>query len=736
MKPSLDIKFQILIACCLSPILFGVSIYIFFETNLKETFNMMILIFTHLDQKMKLETYISLIFLFIPFIAVIYLNFKTTLNSHGKARWARISDALKMGLIIKDITNKKKRGFILGKITNKKVLCFNNPLACLVVAPPGSGKSQGVAIPNLLNIKQSCVVLDIKGELWDLTAGYRQKELKNKIFIFDPMKSEKRTNYDLSFNPFDRRIVEKMSIDQKVRLVNEVANTIFVSKEKNHWDEQAKNLFIFYALYDLQTLNETNFYRLAQAPKRDFRKLIHPKSRFYKQVYVHRKNNLVLDENNQPIPEDIEAKAIEKLYYEQIGEQKYCDVNDERNYKEESRDEILFNINNGVEPLLETLSDTARQWAGTPDEEFGSIKSTFNRFMQVFTYNQVKRATETMSFNYEDLREEKITIYIKIAQTDIETLAPLIRIFLESIGKNLLLKENKNPDKFVYLILDEFIRFGKLEFLMEMPALCRSYGVVPIYITQSYALIEKHYSESDLKIINETVAYKILFKMNDEESAEKVSREIGDYTRINRSRTTNKSDILSQNSSSISQEGTRLVSAQDILNIDSKEVIILVTGFKAKPIKLKSIIAVIDNSFKKRIGWEKEKEVIVEEKKEEISQKSTPKEQNQFIQESEEIKKETENELKEYQEFFGWGDDKEYIDQISEKNLFEIQEEIKEEKEYIKTIDEKTLFIKLISPEKIECVSPSVIHKIQNDEEVLNAEKIGKKIEIVNLDNE
>ena len=157
---------------------------------------------------MKFETYICLLFFLMPFIAFFIFNIKPNLTSHGKAKWASISDALKMGLFIKKIKDNKKLGFMLGKIDLNNAIAFDKPLACLIVAPPGAGKSQSVAIPNLLTIKQSCVVLDIKGELCDVTAGYRQKALKNKVFIFDPMKSGERNSNDLSFNPFDKKIVD------------------------------------------------------------------------------------------------------------------------------------------------------------------------------------------------------------------------------------------------------------------------------------------------------------------------------------------------------------------------------------------------------------------------------------------------------------------------------------------------------------------------------------------------
>ncbi|BDR29130.1 hypothetical protein HSHS1_18910 (plasmid) [Helicobacter suis HS1] len=48
--------------------------------------------------------------------------------------------------------------------------------------------------------------MDIKGELCDLTAKYRQKKFKNKIFVFNPLGDDNT----LKFNPFDKKIVSQL----------------------------------------------------------------------------------------------------------------------------------------------------------------------------------------------------------------------------------------------------------------------------------------------------------------------------------------------------------------------------------------------------------------------------------------------------------------------------------------------------------------------------------------------
>ncbi|MGL2556320.1 type IV secretory system conjugative DNA transfer family protein [Helicobacter pylori] len=521
------------------------------------------------------------------------------------------------------------KGFCVGLykgLNSLKSTYYDAPLSTLIIAPPGSGKTAAVAVPNLLSVPSSCVVLDIKGELFDLTAGYRQQVLKNKIFVFDPLGNDNT----LKFNPFDKRIVEKLDFNRKRRLVDEVGNTIFAEDGANkdpHWTQQAKNLFVFYALYDLCVHNTSTFFEIASAPIKNYVPLINPQSRFYTELYeCQSSDNGFVKENGRymaKVENGVKKMKpnvnVELLWYKQVAEQVYTDPENPKNYDGsvnhlEKDDQGNVIMKEGM--LDPIIRNEANKWAKANDKEFASIKSVYSRFMQVFTSYQVKSATDSMSFEYEDLRKDNITLYIKIAQTDINTLAPLIRILLESIAKNLLLKESKKFEERVYLFLDEFVRFGKLPFLLEMPALSRSYGVVLIFITQSNALIEKYYGKEDARIVNSTVAYKVIFKMDDLEYAKQVSEEIGKMTRKTRSHSTEKGQLIMGGTSSISKEAWDLLSTQDIMNIDKDEVIILVSGHKAKPLKLKANYYFKNKELLSRINWEvKPNEEVFDESK-------------------------------------------------------------------------------------------------------------------------
>ncbi|GAA8333833.1 hypothetical protein HpNP141_00530 [Helicobacter pylori] len=552
---------------------------------------------------LKFEVYITMLISLMPLMATIYISFpKTKETSHGYARWANSKDIECFKIFSKEgfckvvhrLGVQFDNGFILGKFGFPKLrdVCYDKPLGAMIVAPPGAGKTACVALPNLLTLPNSCIITDIKGELKDKTAGYRQKFLNNRILIFNPY-GDDNTCY---FNPFDKRIVEKMTFAEQLRHVKAVGDGIFVDEE-DHWVSKAKDLFSFYALYDVCSKDETNFFDVAMGPNRDYVNLIDKRSRYYKQLYQHDKKTgeIILDpQTNEPIL--IPNVNARKLWYLQVSEQKYADPKDPRNFDPNEPEPTP----RSEEALDEIVRNDARAWDNSAEEEFASIISTFNRFVSVFKSNQVKVATSKMSFDYEELRTDNISLYIVIAQKDINTLAPLVRVILESIAKNLLTNESSKKEERIYMILDEFVRFGKLPFLLEMPALCRSYNVVPLFITQDYAMIRKYYSDDDLKILKGVVHYNIVFKMNSAEDAEIVSKEVGEFTRQSKNYSTEKNQLVFGGSSSYSHEGRNLLTAQDIMNINLDEVIVIVTGAKATPLKLKANYWFKDKELLKR----------------------------------------------------------------------------------------------------------------------------------------
>lgn len=150
-------------------------------------------------------------------------------STYGSARWATREEMAKAGLLGPD-------GVVLGKHLNS-YLRHDGPEHVLCFAPTRSGKGVGLVVPTLLTWPGSCVVHDIKGENWTLTAGWRQRF--GRVALFDP------TNPASSaYNP----LLEVRRGPSEVRDVQNIAD-ILVDPEgalerRNHWEKTSHSLLV------------------------------------------------------------------------------------------------------------------------------------------------------------------------------------------------------------------------------------------------------------------------------------------------------------------------------------------------------------------------------------------------------------------------------------------------------------------------------------------------------------
>lgn len=563
---------------------------------------------------LKFKAYLCLLYGLAPLIMIFlwWLFYKPIANeSYGNAEFAKLEED-KEGEVWKKMNLNKETGLMLGcfiktnPFTRKEERTFiraTSPLACLIVAPPGTGKTASIALPNLYSLPNSVVVFDIKGELYEKSAGYRQKHFNNKILLFSPFSDENT----MFFNPFDESVIKDMNFSQMKKLAEQIAGTIFVGekgKENDHWIVSAKTMFVYFALYNMQKKGYTNLAELSQAPKKDY---------YDELVGEFKAMCQKEDPDEEKMIKDPEADTLKAFFYQAS--------------QDNDIDELVRN--------------QFRAYTVSAEQEFASIKSTYDTFMKVFSDPQVAKAVSKMNFTYEDLREEKISMYIVIQTADMDILAPLVRILAESLFKNLMMKENADPNKFIYFILDEFVRFGKMPFLLEAPALCRSYGLIPIYITQSYEQIKKYYGDDDMKIIKANVGYQVIFRMNSPEDAKVLSEMIGDYTRKKTSRSKGNLDLIKSNDS-VSNEGYKLVTVQDILSNPIDQIYILIGGFFNRPIKAKV------NFWFKNPDWQGADKIKVDENKEEKKNEDETKQENE--EKENEIQDDTKKDKKEANE--------------------------------------------------------------------------------------
>ena len=150
-------------------------------------------------------------------------------ETYGSARWASDREVRAAGMLGED-------GVIIGRL-GKRYLRHDGAEHLLCFAPTRSGKGVGLVIPTLLTWPGSCIVHDIKGENWELTAGFRAKH--GRVLLFDPTNKA-----SAAYNP----LFEVRRGEWEVRDVQNVADVLVDPEgsleKRNHWEKTSHALLV------------------------------------------------------------------------------------------------------------------------------------------------------------------------------------------------------------------------------------------------------------------------------------------------------------------------------------------------------------------------------------------------------------------------------------------------------------------------------------------------------------
>ncbi len=382
-------------------------------------------------------------------------------TTYGSARWATTSDAQSAGLF-------DDAGVFLGKL-NSRYLRHDGPEHVMAFAPTRSGKGVGLVVPTLLGWTGSAVIHDIKGENWQLTAGWRA-----------------RFSHCLLFNPTDERSARYNPLLEVRRGANEVRDVqniadILVDPEgalerRSHWEKTSHSLLVGAILHVLYAEQEKTLSRVAtflSDPQRSFADTL-------KRMMAT--NHLGTDE--APLVHPVVASA-------------------------------------------------ARELLNKSDNERSGVLSTAMSFLGLYRDPTVAAVTSSCDWRIADLveAEQPLSLYLVVPPSDISRTKPLMRLVLNQIGRRLTehlhTAEHGRRHKLL-MMLDEFPALGRLDFFETSLAFLAGYGVRAFLIAQSLNQIEKAYGEHNAILDNCHV--RVAFATNDERTAKRISDALGTAT--------------------------------------------------------------------------------------------------------------------------------------------------------------------------------------------------------------
>ena len=370
---------------------------------------------------------------------------KTNPYLHGSARWANQHDIERAGLLPRPITvwqqltGKKKLasdGVYVGAWLDKKgvtrYLRHNGAEHVLCYAPTRSGKGVGLVIPTLLSWEHSAVITDLKGELWALTSGWRQKYAGNKVLRFEPA----AVSGGVYWNALDEI---RLKTEYEVGDVQNLATLLVDPDGKGlitHWQKTAQALLVGVILHVLYKAQQEG--TDATLPAVD----------------------AILSNPDR----DIAELWMEMVTYEHVNAKNHP-----------------------------TVASAARDMLDRPEEEAGSVLSTAKSYLALYRDPVVRRNVSKSEFRIKDLMnyDQPVSLYIVTHPNDKARLRPLVRILINMIIRLLADKmEFINGQPKVHyqhrllMMLDEFPSLGKLEILQEALAFIAGYGIKCYLICQ------------------------------------------------------------------------------------------------------------------------------------------------------------------------------------------------------------------------------------------------------------
>jgi len=163
---------------------------------------------------------------------------------HGAARFANERELKRHGF-------RSALGIVVGR-KGGRFLTFGGNEHVLVEAPTRSGKGTGIVIPNLLTWQGSVVVLDVKRENYDATAGFRAR-CGQDVFLFNPTDREGRT---ARYNPL--AYIDRDDPDDVIIELQKIATMLFVAPERGEafWANGARTGFAGVGAWLAETSDE------------------------------------------------------------------------------------------------------------------------------------------------------------------------------------------------------------------------------------------------------------------------------------------------------------------------------------------------------------------------------------------------------------------------------------------------------------------------------------------------
>jgi type IV secretion system protein VirD4 len=228
--------------------------------------------------------------------------------------------------------------------------------------------------------------------------------------------------------------------------------------------------------------------------------------------------------------------------------------------------------------LLTSKNPTARKFANIYSQADAKIRGNIGIGLATkLTWlddPQVRRFTSstTQTIDFGQLREARISCYWCLSETDVVALRPLSTLFFTLALYQLKQVEEGIP---VCLFLDEMANIGKLQDWQTEISVLRGRDISCVIGLQSFSQLESVYGRENSQVILDNCTTKIILSGTDAETAERISKMLGDRTLVEDRVSYSESNNGSSTNTSTSKSARRLMFANEVREINRNEQLII-----------------------------------------------------------------------------------------------------------------------------------------------------------------
>jgi type IV secretion system protein VirD4 len=483
-----------------------------------------------------------------PLIKSLFASGTSKSSTHGNARFATLADLKKAGLL-----KRTKEGILIGKFKGRE-LWLGGAQHVITISPTRSGKTASVAKPVALSYAESMVVLDVKGELYEDTSGWREAE-GQLIRVWAPYDEEGKTH---RFNPMT--VLAGMSAGKRIGEIQTIAAILYPDApgQDPFWSSQSRAAFTAFTSYMFEAWDHA--FANMSGPKPDM-------------------------DTSEDFP------SFERILRFSSGEG--------RDGTKAMLQAILKKRSfTFISPQTRTVFTNL---AGLAEQTFSSVIACMQAPLQQFLSPILAAATNATDIDVKSLRRRLTTLYVIIPTNKLDESSKLLNIFFSTvIGNNLDKQLGSEPGlkHQVLMLMDEFTAMGRVDVWAKRISISASYGVRDLCIIQSRAQLSGTYGENDAQNFITNHGAQIVFAPREQDDANTYSEMLGYRTVRKQQRSTSRGNGSHQVSTSYVEERRALLLPQEVKELPSDDELIFYEG--CKPIRAQKNWFFKDKVYRKR----------------------------------------------------------------------------------------------------------------------------------------